>query len=611
MPQAVDITPPFRLHLDIKRPLRRAVWKAARPAAERALGLARMNDIYARSTPAADAADFIRRVLNDLQIAVAVDGVDIARIPETGPLIVVANHPFGGLEGLILAAVLHRVRSDVRVLANYLLHSIPELRDIFFFVDPFGGAGAAERNAAPIKATLRWVRDGGALAVFPAGEVSHYSPRQRGVTDPPWSESIARLVRATGAVVLPVHFDGANSAIFQLAGMIHPRLRTALLPRQFINKKGRTIGVRIGSPILNDRLSQLSCDRERIDYLRARTYLLRHRDRGTPRIASVRHRRGMAPIVAPLPSADVVREFAQLPPEQRLAASGSFTVWHARASQIPTLLREIGRRRELAFREVGEGSGCSIDLDRFDAYYRHLFVWHDESRQVVGAYRLGLTDEVLPRFGRSGLYTTTLFRLRRAVLDALGPAIELGRSFVVPEFQKSYAPLMLLWKGIGHFVVRSPRYRMLFGPVSISNDYQSMTRQLLMAFLQTQKADPALARHVRPRHPLRNRRPRFAERALASVAVRDLDQVEELVREIESDRRGIPILIKLYAKLNARLLGFNVDPDFGDVLDGLILVDLVSVERPILNRYLGVNGSESFLAYHRTQSETGSTSRSR
>jgi len=289
---------------------------------------------------------------------------------------------------------------------------------------------------------------------------------------------------------------------------------------------------------------------------------------------------------------------AALPACQHLVESGSLQVLYGSAEQLPNVLHEIGRLRETAFRLVGEGTGHEIDLDRFDAHYLHLFVWNAQQRHVVGAYRIGQTDELLKRFGAAGLYTSTLFNFSPRLLEQIDPALELGRSFVVPEYQRDYAPLLLLWKGIGRFVVTHPRYRRLFGAVSISDAFQSMTKQLLMAFLRTHSFDHALAALVHPRNPPKLPRFRDADAAGAATLVTDVADVEELVGEIESNCRSVPVLLRQYLKLNAKLLGFNVDPDFGDVLDGLVLADLVTVDRAILTRYLGREGAAAFLSHH-------------
>jgi putative hemolysin len=308
--------------------------------------------------------------------------------------------------------------------------------------------------------------------------------------------------------------------------------------------------------------------------------------------------------VPPVDSALLEEEIAALPGDSLLVESDQDQVHVAAAGRIPNLLREIGRLREVTFREVGEGTGRAIDLDRFDEHYLHLFVWNRRERALVGAYRLGLTDRLLEQGGVSALYTSTLFKYRRCLFEAMGPAIEMGRSWVRPEYQKSYQGLLLLWKGIGQFAVRHPRYATMFGPVSISADYGSASQRLIVSFLEQNRYVHRWSEWVRPRTP--HRGDRRAARRTPRLALGDLDDVSAFIAEIEADQKGVPVLLKQYLKLGGRLLGFNVDPAFGDVLDVLILVDLRLTEPRILARYMGREGAEAFLDHQRRHASRAS-----
>lgn len=305
----------------------------------------------------------------------------------------------------------------------------------------------------------------------------------------------------------------------------------------------------------------------------------------------------MEPIVDPVPSVEMEAEIAALPSSQRLLVSGEYEVYHAMKKQTQRVLHEIGRLREVTFRGTHEGTGKSIDLDRFDDYYVHLFVWNSEKKELVGAYRIGRTDNIIKRHGKKGLYTTTLFNIKSSLFDQINPALEMGRSFVRPEYQRSFAPLLLLWKGIGHYVVKYPNYKVLFGPVSISSEYHSMSRHLMVSFLKMHNYLPDMARKVKPKTPYRGRRIKGIDPRNRSM-VRSLEDVSELISEFESDNKGVPILLKQYLKLGGKLMGFNVDPDFSDVLDGLILVDLTKTDPNILKRYMGEEGLAGFKAFH-------------
>lgn len=290
-------------------------------------------------------------------------------------------------------------------------------------------------------------------------------------------------------------------------------------------------------------------------------------------------------------------ELEALPADQHLVTSGQFSVHYARAEQFPWCLQEIGRLRELTFRAVGEGTGKAADVDLFDAYYLHLFVWDTQADAIVGAYRMGLADEIVSRYGKRGLYTQSLFRYRNRVLQAMNPAIELGRSFVRAEYQRSFAPLMLLWRGIGQFIVQQPQYAMLFGAVTISNDYQPASRRLIVDFLSANNIEENLARHVKPRRPFRSSRAAAYDQA-EFAALNDIEDVSRMVRQIERDSKGVPILLKQYLKLGGRLLAFSADKRFNDALDGLIMVDLRASDPRVLARYMGEEGAGTFLSRH-------------
>jgi putative hemolysin len=367
-----------------------------------------------------------------------------------------------------------------------------------------------------------------------------------------------------------------------------------MLPRELFNKRGQRLHVHIGQPIPFAQLRAIDHDAELMHHLRHRTYLLAHRPdtqlppRPTPTAIAPQ------PIIDPVPPALIAAEVAALPPAAFLVGADELAVYCTGAEAIPHTLREIARLRELTFRATGEGTGKRLDLDRFDANYLHLFVYHRESRQVVGAYRLGPTDLLR---GRESLYTSTLFDYKPSLLSRLGPALEVGRSFIRAEYQRSFAPLLLLWKGIGHYVVRHPRYRVLFGPVSISNNYRSVSRQLMVQFFKTHHALADLADSVRPRRPFRP--DKLAASATSHAAPpAEADTLSSLVADLEPDHKGIPVLLRQYLKLGAKFLAFNVDADFSDVLDALIYVDLMRTDTRALDKYMTKAGAALFRAHH-------------
>ncbi|MBI5581607.1 MAG: lysophospholipid acyltransferase family protein [Deltaproteobacteria bacterium] len=550
----------------------------------------------------------MREVLRRLDVRPVVKTEDLENIPRKGPVVVVGNHPFGGIEGIIMADTLLTRRPDVKIMANYHLNRIPQLRDLTIPVDPFSRSGSARVNIGPMRDALRWLKNGGMLLVFPAGEVSHLRLTSLEVADPVWSPTIGRIIRHAMAPVLPVYFRGHNGPWFQTAGLIHPRLRTALLARQLIGMRGKTVSFEIGRLIPFRWLERYASDAELMAYLRWRTYLLGHAARRENRPIKAP---GIAVFQKPQPLARAQggalcrREIERLPIGQRLAQSGTQSVWQATAEQIPHVLLEIGRLRELSFRAANEGTGKSMDLDRFDAHYLHLFIWNAEASEIAGAYRIGATDRILEHHGRKGLYSSTLFDSRKGFFRSLGPALELGRSFVRPEYQRSYSPLLLLWKGIGGFIARNPRYRMLFGPVSISRDYSDLSRRLIATTLLQHSQAKDLALLVKPRKPA-NLTPVRIRGGGQTPHQMSFKEVCSVVADVEFKQRDVPVLLRHYLNLGGQILAFNIDRNFGRVMDGLIVVDLTRTDRKTLQRYLGPKGAAAFLAQHEPGFDDGS-----
>jgi putative hemolysin len=604
--QGAALSGPFSLDIEIEHPALRVAWTMAKPALERLTGLATLADAYRRVEDAATPESFIARTFAELGIGWDANELDLKRIPRSGGCIVVANHPFGAVEGMVLAAMLRNTRPDVKILANHLLARIPPLHDALLFVDPFGRTGSAASNVGSLRAAVRYLRAGGMLGIFPAGEVAHFDAKSAKVVEGRWNETLEDLVRLSKVPVLPVHFHGQNGALFQLAGLVDPRLRTALLPRELVNKRGRRIEVRVGSIVPERRLSSFQRRGDLASYLRERTAMLGERDpkrmpaAARPAFWPLRQV-NLEPVIEAVDPKDLAREIDALPPDQVLFRDEGRVVCWARAPQIPFTLTEIGRLREITFRGADEGTGKSIDLDAFDKTYLHLFVFDRNDRAIVGAYRLGPTDELL-HAGPRGLYTSTLFDMKPELFRSMGPALEMGRSFVCERYQKSASGLFLLWRGIGHFIAQNPRYRVLFGPVSISAAYARASRELIVDFVRLGDHMHSLSRHVRPRHPFSRRRGASIDSGLPVARfLDDIQEVSGLVADIEPDQKGVPVLLKQYLKLGGKMLGFNVDPKFRGVLDGLILVDLAETDPKTLSRYLGADEASVFLSHHRSQ----------
>ena len=580
---------PFRLP-------RSTPFGVAESIVEWGLGLKKLEHLYTTQVEGTySSSEFLPLVLDMFQVGYQVSHGVVDSIPKTGPSVVVANHPFGGIEGVALADLLLKHRPDVKVLTNEILRRIPELRDIFIGVDVLS-KNARDKNRQAVEEARQWVEDGHQLLIFPSGEVSSYDFKLKKIIDPKWRNTAATIARTANASVTPVFIEGANGWFFQGLGVIHPILRTLRLIRELINKKGDTISFRIGKTISSSDLAGMDSHSTATNYLRLNTYLLSTQNSDEIQtkplsIDSVREE-----IADPAPKHSLSEEVAALPDNCLLINKGDMQVYCAAANQLPRVLLEIGRLREVTFRQVGEGSGKAVDLDQYDDYYLHLFLWNKNTSEVVGAYRIGQVDRILQNNGIHGIYTRSLFRYHANFLHKLGCSLEMGRSFVRPEYQKSLSALMLLWKGIGAYVAANPKYRVLFGPVSISSDYSEVSRQLMAGCLGINNSDQAMAELVRPTTPLKNKGQFWSVDDLQGL--QNIEQLSSMVQQIEKDNKGIPVLLKQYLKLSGELAAFNVDPDFNDALDGLIIVDLLRVNERTLSKYMGAREARQFNAHH-------------
>lgn len=533
-------------------------------------------------------------LLRALKVTSMVADRDIRWIPKTGAAIVVANHPFGMLDGLLIGALLLRVRSDVKIVANRLLASIPELSQYCIYVDAMDGKDRQSVNTQGLREAIRHLTAGGLLVLFPAGEVAHWSLRSMSISDSRWNHSAARLSQMTGAPVVPVCIHGTNSFSFHASGLIHPMLRTLQLPHELLNKRGQHVTISVGPPVKAEKLMNAGDPGTATSMLRWNTDLLSLR--AAPRRPwRLRIPRSVKPIGRGADPNLLARELLLLPPEARLQRQGEYEVYELAARQAPNVVREIGRLREISFRQAGEGTGSSFDLDRFDDYYTHLVLWNRELRQIAGGYRLGSVREILQRFGIGGLYTATLFRYDPSFFESIGGALELGRSFVTPEYQRHYMPLLQLWKGIGVYLLRHPESPVLFGAVSISNAYSTASREVMTAFLRAQMAPQALVDKVESRVPFR----RVARCALSREQnfsrILTMSDISERVSGWEADGKDLPILVKHYLRLGGKTLAFAVDPKFSDALDALIMVDLRTSDPVLLSKYVGKSGAHVFV----------------
>jgi putative hemolysin len=517
--------------------------------------------------------DFVDAVFRKLELNIEVDPRDLENIPRTGGMVFVANHPYGAIDGLALVKVLGRERPDLKVMANFLLQKLEPLKDRFLGVNPFEQL-ASRSSFQGMRQAMAHVKEGGALAIFPAGEVSSWRTELKAVADPRWKAPVIKMTRHLGVPVVPIWFDGANSLVFQMLGMIHPNLRTLALPKEMMRMRGRSVRMRIGKPIPAKDIAAFTSADHLASFLRAKTYALGSGLQVKRELfAPLRFPQRPKEIVPPIDPSLLVSEVEGLS-EFKLNSQGEFDLYLAPSHRMPYMLREIGRLREVTFREVGEGTNKAIDLDEFDIYYDHLFLWDRQEQRLAGAYRVGDGKRIMERYGKRGFYTYTLFRMDRRMDRVLRRSFELGRSFVVQAYQRHRLPLFMLWRGLLLHIISNPDHRYLIGPVSISGSYSRFSRALIMEFVERNHYDDVMASWVRPRNRFKVKREKADRSALVEASHADLKKMDRLIADSDPHESAMPVLLKKYLLLNGRIIGFNRDPRFNDALDALMVLDL-------------------------------------
>ena len=543
------------------------------PLLSRVARIDKVNELYADICKEEGLAA-IDRLFQTLEVELEFDPKELENIPKTGPFIVVANHPFGALDGLALIKAIAAVRPDFKVMANFLLQSVEPIKNHFLSVNPFEEMKGAYNNIGGLKAALQHIEAGLPLGIFPAGEVSTFQGDLKTIADRKWQNSAIKIVKKSKVPVVPLYFDGANSRIFHLLGLIHPGLRTLALPSEMLKKKGKTIALRIGKPIASKDLEMFTNADQLGRYLRAKTYALGssfevRRDY----FRLFRFPQKEDAIIDAVPHELILKEISQIDAYKTLSYD-NFDCFVVGSDIIPNILREIGRLREITFRSVGEGTNKSIDLDEYDLYYDHLILWDRKAEKIAGAYRIGNGPEIVSRYGSKGLYTSSLFRMSTKMKPILRQSVELGRSFITTEYQKHRLSLFLLWKGILFYLIANPRFRYIIGPVSISNSYQEVSKELIIQFIKRNYFDHELAKFVEPKNAFRPKVKNIDTSVLLDASSSDMKKMDKIISDIEPTSFTMPVLLKKYLQQNAKILAFNADPKFNNALDGLMLLDM-------------------------------------
>jgi len=554
--------------------------------------LSSMNTFYVKHKHL-EGKPFLDAILEHYEIDFEIPEEDIKRLPKDGAFITISNHPLGGIDGILLLKLLLQHREDFKIIANFLLHRVEPLAPFILPVNPFENHKDAKSSIAGFKSALQHINDGHPLGIFPAGEVSTYKDGKL-IVDKPWEEAALKLIRKAKVPVVPIYFHAKNSQLFYRLSKINDIFRTAKLPSELTTQRNRAIKVRIGQPISVAAQDEHETLEDFTDLLRRKTYILANayeKERLIDQIpGSLKIPKPPRKIATAVRTEVIQGEIEKLREKDcRLLQSKNYEVFLAQKKDMPFILNEIGRQRELTFRAIGEGTNKAIDLDRFDDFYHHLFLWDDQDKAIVGAYRMGMGSQIFKEHGIDGFYLQDLFGFEPELYSMMTQSIEMGRAYIVKEYQQKPMPLFLLWKGIVHTTLRHPEHKYLIGGVSISNQFSNFSKSLMIEFMKSNYWDPYVAQYIHPKKEFKVKLKDADKEFVFDETEADLNKFDRLIEEVEPGSLRLPVLIKKYIKQNAKVVAFNVDPLFNNAVDGLMYIKIAdlpeSTVKPVMEEF--------------------------
>jgi len=540
-----------------------------------------------------DGVEFLEAILEHYEIKFEIPEEDIKRLPKEGAFITISNHPLGGIDGVLLLKLLLQHRSDFKVIANFLLHRVAPMAPYIMPVNPFENHKDVKSSVAGFKNALNHLKEGHPLGIFPAGEVSTYKDDKL-IVDKPWEEAALKLIRKAEVPVVPIYFHAKNSKLFYRLSKLNAIFRTAKLPSELTTQRNRAIKVRIGQPISVASQKEHETLEDFTDLLRRKTYILANayeKERLFDQIpTSLKIPKTPRKIATAVRKEVIEGEIEKLrEKDARLLQSKNYEVFLAQKKDMPFILNEIGRQREITFRAIGEGTNKAIDLDRFDDFYHHLFLWDDEHKSIVGAYRMGMGSQIFDEHGIDGFYLQDLFGFEPELYGMMRQSIEMGRAYIVKEYQQKPMPLFLLWKGIVHTTLRHPEHKYLIGGVSISNQFSNFSKSLMIEFMKSNYWDPYVAQYIHPKKEFKVKLKDADKEFVFDETEADLNKFDRLINEVEPGNLRLPVLIKKYIKQNAKVVAFNVDPLFNNSVDGLMYIKIAdlpeSTVKPVMEEF--------------------------
>jgi len=556
------------------------------------LKISTLNKVYNKHKHLKD-IEFVSALLEEFEIKFEIPEEDLRRIPKSGAFITISNHPLGGIDGILLLKLLLEHRTDYKIMANFLLHRIEPLKPYVMPVNPFESRKDVKSSMGGFKSALMHLKEGQPLGIFPAGEVSTYKDEKL-VVDKPWEVAAMKLIKKANVPVVPIYFHAKNTKLFYRLAKMSDTLRTAKLPSELLTQKERVIKVRIGRPInIKDQAEHESLE-DYTNFLRRKTYMLGNAFEKKKLLENIpknlKFPKPPKKIAQPVSVSMLESEISNLKAnDKRLLQSKNYEVYLAEAERIPNIIQEIGRLREITFREVGEGTNNPIDLDKFDAYYHHMFLWDNDAKKLAGAYRMGLGSQIFEKYGIDGFYLQDLFRFEPELFPMMSKSIEMGRAFITKEYQMRPMPLFLLWKGIVHTTLRYPEHKYLIGGVSISNKFSEFSKSLMIEFMKSNYYDPYIAQYIKPKKEFKVKLKDADKDFVFDETEADLNKFDRIIDEVEPGSLRLPVLIKKYVKQNAKVVAFNVDPLFNNAVDGLMYIRIADIPdstvKPVMEEF--------------------------
>ncbi len=518
--------------------------------------------------------EFIDEVLERLNFNYLLKDKDIQNIPSSGRVVIIANHPLGGLDALALIKLVSTVRKDIKVVANDFLEVLAPMKPLLANINNF----QPRQKKEAIEQIYKALDNEMVLIVFPAGEVSRASPR--GIQDKKWHKGFLKFAHRSNSPILPIFIGGKNSKTFYSVSAINKRLSMLLLSNEMFKQQNKSIEILVGEIIPNENIVPKGIHQDKlIELYKKQIYSIKKEKSFFITQKAIAHPEDRRDIKKELKASELLGE----------TKDGKKIYLYASTDNNSIVINEIGRLREFSFRKVGEGINKKRDIDKYDRYYKHIILWDDEDLEIVGAYRIAECKSVIEVHGMDALYTTTLFTYNDAFIPYLDDAIELGRSFIQPKYWGSRA-LDYLWYGIGAYLRNNPQVKYMFGPVSLSAFYSKTAKDMLLYFYDENFGDTNAL--VSAKLPYNFKTDETLIKNLASEfnATEYKDNFKTLKQALSSINSNVPTLYKQYSDLceegGIKFCAYNIDPDFSNCIDSFIVVEVAMIKESQRKRYI-------------------------